>query len=319
MIEELIKKERESLDYFFDHVDVAALQEVFNTLNSCKGVIIMTGIGKSGLIAKKIAATMTSTNTRAIYLSPVDALHGDIGIVSQNDVFLFFSKSGESDELLNLVPALRNKGVKMIAVVCNPTSRLAKACDSIVTLPMKHELCPHDMAPTISTTVQMIFGDLMAVALMMEHRFSLDDFALNHPAGRIGKRITMKVRDLMITNEGIPLSRPQDKLVDTLVELSNKRCGCVLIVDDKKALLGIFTDGDLRRTLQSNGPEALNSTMETVMTSNPRHIAPDVLATEALKVMEGSGKSEVAVLPVLENGATVVGVIKLHDIIQSGI
>lgn len=319
MLKELLDNEREYLNYFFDTVDLSALEKAFEVLEACQGVIVLTGVGKSGLIAKKIAATMTSTNTRAIYLSPTNALHGDLGIVKAQDVFVFLSKSGESDELLNLIPSLRNKGVALMAVVANPKSRLARACDHVVLLPVKHELCPYDMAPTTSTVTQMIFGDVMAMALMRLRKFSLDDFALNHPAGRIGKRIVMKVKDLMIKDERIPTCAPSTLLVDTLVELSNKRCGCVLIIDDEGKLLGIFTDGDLRRSLQKTGPSALHESMENLMNKTPRSIHPDALATEAVKVMENSLKNEVTVLPVIDGDRKVMGLIKLHDIIQTGI
>jgi arabinose-5-phosphate isomerase len=319
MLKELFENTQQHLDYFFKNIDMQELEEVFDILRSRPGMIILTGVGKSGLVAKKIAATMTSTNTRAIYLSPINALHGDLGIVTDRDVFVFISKSGESEELLSLIPSLRNKGVKLIAVVSNPKSRLAKACDKVINLPVEKELCPFNMAPTISTTVQMIFGDVITIGLMRLKNFSLEDYALNHPAGRIGKRITVKVKDLMITGEKIPHCKPNDKLVDTLVELSNKRCGCVLIIDEARKLMGIFTDGDLRRTLQDKGSNSLDEPIETVMTKTPRHISPDVLATEAIKIMENSLSNEVTVLPVLNDEKQVIGVIKLHDIIQTGI
>jgi len=319
VLKELFTKNKEGIDFFFENVDLQQAETVFSVLQSCRGLIIITGVGKSGLVAKKMAATMTSTNTRAIYLSPVDALHGDLGIVSDSDVFVFLSKSGESDELLNLLPALRNKGVTLVGVVSNKKSRLAKACDHVIELPIKSELCPFDLAPTTSTTVQMIFGDIMAIGLMRKRNFSQDDFALNHPAGRIGKRITLKVRDLMLSEADIPLCKESDRLVDTLVELSNKRCGCVLIVNDNKLLLGIFTDGDLRRTLQENGAKALEMNMGEVMTKSPKTISSEELAVKALAVMEGFQKMEVTVLPVLDDEKKLVGLIKLHDIIQTGI
>lgn len=319
MLKELLKNTHQYINYFFEHIDVSEFEDVFNTIKNCQGMIVLTGVGKSGLVAKKIAATMTSTNTRAIYLSPVNAMHGDLGVVTERDVFIFLSKSGESDELLTLIPSLKNKGVKMIAVVSNKNSRLAKACNKTLHLPLEKELCPFNMAPTTSTTIQMIFGDVISVALMQLNRFSLDDYALNHPAGSIGKRITVKVRDLMIVGDSIPKCHQDDRLVDQLVELSNKRCGCILIVDNQHHLQGIFTDGDLRRALQKNGPEALHLSMKNLMCTNPRTITPNILATEAVKVMENGLKNEVTALPVINDEMQVVGVIKLHDIVQSGI
>lgn len=318
MIKKIFDSERQYLNFFFDNVDIKKMEEVLEILKSCKGAIVLTGVGKSGLIAKKIAATMTSTNTRALFLSPINALHGDIGIVTPDDIFVFLSKTGESDELFSLIPSLRNKKVKLIAVVSNVNSRLAKVCDVVVHLPLEKEICPFDIAPTTSTTIQMIFGDVMAMALMKAKNFTIDDFAVNHPAGRIGKRITVKVRDLMIRGNEIPICKKEDTLVDTLVELSNKRCGCVLIVDKNNKLEGIFTDGDLRRALQKRGSEALSSSMESIMVRSPRLTKPEALVVEALKTMEGTS-SEVTTLPVVDDDNTVVGIIKLHDIVQSGI
>lgn len=319
MLKDLFDQERNYINYFFDHLDLNQMNAFFDLLKNCTGMIVFTGVGKSGLIAKKIAATMTSTNSRAIFLSPINALHGDLGIIKGEDVFVFLSKSGESDELLNLIPSLRNKGVVLVAVVSNPNSRLAKACNLCIHLPLIRELCPYDLAPTTSTTIQMIFGDVMAIALMKLHNLSLDEYALNHPAGSIGKKITLKVSDLMLTDQQIPFCHPEDILYDALVELSNKRCGCVLVVDDYYHLLGIFTDGDLRRNLQEMGSSVLYKRMNEIMNRKPRTVMPNVLATVALKKMENSLRSEVTVLPVIDEEHIVLGLIKLHDIIQTGI
>lgn len=319
MLKELFKKEREALNHFFDHLDLEATEQLFQLLKECKGLIILTGIGKSGLIAEKIALTMTSTGSRAFFLSPSTALHGDIGMVSRDDIFLMFSKSGESDELLQMVPFLRNKGVRLIAIVNNQESRLAKACDLKVVLPLEEELCPYNLAPTTSTVIQMIFGDVLAIALMKHKNFSLLEFAMNHPAGRIGRRLTLRVKDLMLTGSSVPVCSPRHKLVETLVELSNKRCGCVLIVDEDQMLQGIFTDGDLRRGLQERGPGALDATMEELMTQSPRYIQSEEMASHALNIMEADQKHPVTVLPVVDDSRKVVGLIKMHDIVQSGL
>lgn len=319
IIQELIEKEREALNHFFDQVDLKEIEKLLKLLHDCQGLIFVTGVGKSGLVAEKIAMTMTSTGSRAFYLSPYGALHGDIGMVSDQDVFVMLSKSGESEELLNLVPYIRNKGAKMVAVVMNPASRLAKACDSVVLLPLEKELCPYDLAPTTSTVIQMIVGDLLAIGLMRLKEISVDEYAMNHPAGRIGRRIFTKVKDLMITGQGIPLSRPADRLVEVLVELSNKRCGCVLITDAEQRLLGIFTDGDLRRALQNHGPVALEMAMGELMTPTPRSIGVADLAWTALQKMEADQKHPIMVLAVLNDQKQVVGIIKMHDIVQSGL
>lgn len=319
MLKEFVNKQRESVNEFFDHLDIPKTEELVNVLLDCKGIIFLTGVGKSGIIANKIAATMVSTGTRAIYLSPTDAVHGDMGMVTDQDVFILLSKSGESDELLSLLPAIRNKGSKMIALVCNPKSRLAMACHYFVNLPFNCELCPFDLAPTTSTTIQLLFGDLLAIELMHKKQFSKDEFVQNHPAGRIGKRLTMRVKDLMITGTSIPICSPQDKLVNVLVDLSNKKCGCVLIVDEHKKLQGIFTDGDLRRSLQTNGAAVLERPLSNLMTTTPKKIDQDMLAWEAMKYMEADQSRPIMVLPVIDKEQVVVGLVKMHDIVQSGL
>jgi arabinose-5-phosphate isomerase len=319
MLSELLKKGRESLNDFFDQFEIQEMESLINMiLENDHGMVFFTGVGKSGLIAKKIAQTMTSTGTKSLYISPLDALHGDIGIVKSQDIFFLLSKSGESDELLNLLPILRSKNVKTIAIVSNVKSRLAKACDIKIHLPCKHELCPFDMAPTISTTIQMIFGDILAIGLMKQRNFSQDQFAENHPAGRIGKRINLKVKDLMVQGASLPLCRAEDKMADVLVELSNKCSGCILVVNDDHHLEGIFTDGDLRRSLQNFGPEVLQKPMHELMTVSPKFIAHDTLALHAMQIMENDQKKAITVLPVLD-AKKVIGLIRLHDILQSGI
>lgn len=319
MLKDLLDKERESLDYFFDNFDFTAAEQLLTLLNECIGKIILTGVGKSGYIAEKIAATLISTGSRAYFLSPTNAFHGDLGIIHEGDMIIMLSKSGESDELLHLVPFMRNKGVKTIAVVNQPDSRLAKASEHTIVLPVGKELCPFNLAPTTSSVVQMIFGDLITVALMTHKNFTLADYALNHPSGRIGRRLVLRVRDLMLTGKEIPLTGPKAKLVDSLVELSDKRCGCILITDDEGVLLGIFTDGDLRRALQKHGSAALEKTMDQLMTLNPRRILPTILASEALVTMEADQKRPITVLAVVNESNKVLGLIKMHDIIQSGI
>lgn len=319
MLKKLLEKERSSLNKFFDSLDIEAAEGFLRLLKECKGLIILTGVGKSGLVAEKIAVTLTSTGSRAFFLSPSNALHGDIGIVSKDDVFIMISKSGESDELLQMVPSLRNKGVKLVAMVNRPNSRLEKACDHCIVLPFKEELCPYDMVPTTSTVIQMLFGDVVAIALMMQKNFSLADFAMNHPAGKIGRTLTLRVQDLMLTGKDIPTALPEAKLVDSLVELSNKRCGCVLITDQHRHLLGIFTDGDLRRALQQHGPKALEQSMRELMTNTPRRIDSGEMASNALALMEADQKHPITALPVIDAGQQVVGIIRMHDIVQSGL
>lgn len=318
MLKELFQEQKKHIEHFFDHIDLVATEKLVQAMLNCSGVVIFSGIGKSGLVGKKIAVTMTSTGTKSLYLSPGNALHGDIGIVSNKDLFIFLSKSGESDELLNLIPFLRNRGVQIGALISDPKSRLAQSCDYPVLLPLARELCPFGLAPTTSSAIQLIFGDILAVAIMRHKNFQMDQYRLNHPAGRIGRRMILKVKDLMLTSKEIPFCRPNDKLVDVLVELSNKRCGCLLVVDEQHRLLGIFTDGDLRRALLKYGPDALHLFVEKLMTMEPRFTLPDTLAYEAMQKMEENQNKPITVLPVLQEGK-VLGLIKLHDILQSGI
>ncbi|MBT3394645.1 MAG: KpsF/GutQ family sugar-phosphate isomerase [Waddliaceae bacterium] len=317
MLKELFKKQQQYINAFFDKLDHKKAHEIFDAFLACKGTIFFAGVGKSGFIANKIATTMTSTGTKALCLSPTDALHGDIGIVKEEDVFVLISKSGETEELLNLVPYIRNKGAYVIAFVSRENSRLEKACDKSIYLPLEKELCPFDLVPATSAAIQLIFGDVLAVALMHAKNFSLDEYARNHPLGRIGKRITMRVRDLMLHGDKIPICSPEDKLFDVLVELSNKQCGCVVVTKEEK-ICGIFTDGDLRRSLQEKGGDVLNVPMKDLMMENPRSIEAGKLAAEAMHVMEDDQKHPIMVLPVTE-GDKLVGVIKMHDIVQSGL
>ncbi len=315
----LFNEGRSLLNDFFERLNMEEATQLLSVLKECRGMILVTGVGKSGFVAEKFAMTLTSTGTRALYVSPMNALHGDIGIATKDDVFVMMSKSGETSELLQLVPFLRHKGVKLVSIVSCPNSRLSKVSDLSITLPLAKELCPFDLVPTTSVISQMIFGDVLAIALMNERGFSLDDYAKNHPAGRIGRRLICRVKDLMLVESDIPLALGDDKLFNTLVELSNKKCGCVLVVDKEKRLLGIFTDGDLRRSLQKYGPNALQMTLEGLMSKEPRCIEASVLATEALAIMEGDAKRPISVLAVVSDERKVVGIIRLHDILQEGI
>lgn len=319
MLKELIDKQRHYTNHFFESFNLEEVEKLVEILMYSKGIIFFSGVGKSGMIAKKIAFTMASTGTRAIYLSPIDAMHGDIGMVSENDVFIILSKSGESDELLQLAPAIRNKGATAVAVVCNEKSRLSLLCDYTFRLPFQAELCPFDMAPTMSTTYQLLFGDLLTVALMRHKEFSLSEYALNHPSGRIGKRMTFKVQDVMLTGSRIPLCHPENRIGHLLVELTNKRCGCLLIVDAQRKLLGIFTDGDLRRSLQKHGGSVLDIPVGELMTSKVKTISPHTLAWDAMKKMEADAQQRLSSLAVIDEEDKVIGLVHLHDIIQMGL
>ncbi|GAB4187233.1 MAG: KpsF/GutQ family sugar-phosphate isomerase [Simkaniaceae bacterium] len=318
MLEELFHQQKDYINHFFSSVDLQKAEKILSIFLQCQGTILFTGVGKSGIIAEKLAMTLISTGTKSLYLPAMNALHGDIGILSEKDLFIFLSKSGESEELLQLLPAVRNRGAKTIAFVSKMPCRLAQLTDEFMHLPLKRELCPFDLAPTTSATLQLIFGDILAVALMKKKQFSLNEYALNHPAGSIGKKITLKVQDLMLKGEELPLCSLEDTLAQALVVLSNKRCGCVLAVDKEKKFQGIFTDGDLRRAIQSAPEGLLQKKMSSLITKSFISIEKQKMAIDAMKTMQKDPKKWVKELPVLENGK-IIGLIRMHDIVQSGI
>lgn len=315
-LQELLQQQRQYVNHFFEHLHLPRVEEVLEACLQCRGFLVLTGVGKSGIIAEKIAMTLISLGTRALFLPSINFLHGDIGALSPEDIVLMLSKSGETRELLELVPYIRDRGTKIISLVSEGESRLAKASDLFVELPVEKELCPFDLAPTTSTTVQLLFGDLLAIALMQEKKFGLEAYASNHPAGAIGKRITLRVEELMKKGNELPLCHLEDRLIDLLVELTNKRLGCLLVVGHDEQLKGIFTDGDLRRALQQSGGEVLNQKMKDLMHTNPIQVAPQDLLYDAVKKMQGA--RYVMMAPVTDQGR-VVGLIHMHDIVQAGI
>lgn len=315
MLKSIFQEQQKYINHFFESVDSVQAEKVLKKILGCMGVVIFSGVGKSGHIAEKIAATFSSTGTRSIFLDPAKALHGDIGLVSTQDLFIFFSKSGHSRELIELLPHVQKRGAFTIAVVSMAQSKLAKMADLTMVLPIQREICPHDLAPTTSTAAQLIFGDCLAVAVMRAKKFSLSDFAANHPAGSLGRKISFQVADLMLKGDAIPRCKPDNILLDVLHELSTKRCGCLLIADEQNRLHGIFTDGDLRRSIEANGPAALSMPLSKLMTPLPKCIAPDKLAFEAVQTMEEDPGRLITVLPVLD-GEKVVGLIRMHDILQ---
>ncbi|MDP1608725.1 MAG: KpsF/GutQ family sugar-phosphate isomerase [Chlamydiales bacterium] len=315
MLASLFGSQRQYINAFFDELDLEETDKILQSLLACKGALVFTGVGKSGHIAQKIAATLVSTGTKAYFLSPAGALHGDIGCLSCQDVLIALSKSGSSKELLDLLPYVRKKGTKTIAVVSRAHSELAGLCDESIILPVVQELCPYNLVPTTSAAVQLIFGDCLAIALMKAKEFGLDELALNHPAGLLGRKITLKVADVMLTGERIPLCFTDDLLIDMLHELSSKRCGCLIVVDRKREIQGIFTDGDLRRALEQKKQQVLELQIGQLMTPRPKTIAPNVFIGEAMKRMEADVNCLITVLPVVE-GSQVVGLLRMHDILQ---
>ncbi len=318
MLKSLFENQRHHLEYFFDHLDLAEAESVLDLCLRTKGLLILTGVGKSGIVAEKIAMTLVSTGTKSIFLSPINFLHGDFGIVSDEDCVILLSKSGETQEILDLIPFIKKKKTPLIALVSNRRSRLAREADTVMILPVVKELCPFDLAPTISTEVQLLVGDVLAMALMQKKEIPLSVYGENHPSGTIGKMATIRVEDIMIHVNKLPLCFLSNKLEEALSVFSEKNLGCLLVIDEDKRFQGIFTEGDLRRSLQSLGALVMQKDLKTLMTQTPLTIEKTTLAWEALKLMQKNPKKWITMLPVLEQ-KKLVGLIRMHDIIHAGI
>lgn len=309
----LLSQQRSSLNFYFDHLNEAEVEKVLQLALECKGALVWTGAGKSGIIAEKVSKTLTSVGCRSQYLPAMDLLHGDIGGLGPDDQLYIFSKSGETRELLELIPHARKKGSKIVAIVSEPNSALAGQADLVVHLPVEKELCPFDLAPTISTATQLLFGDLLAMTWMREKGTSIEDYAENHPLGAIGRKITHTVADLMLKGEALPICQMGDRLIDVMEKLTSKRCGCLLAVSDEIELDGIFTDGDLRRALQKDGAHAMEKKVGDYLNRDPIVVQPDLLAHTALLKMQS--KRYVMTAPVISEGK-LVGLIRMHDIVH---
>ena len=295
------------------------VERALEILKNCSGKVVLAGVGKSGNIAEKIAATLTSTGTTAIYLHPSDALHGGLGIVSSEDVFVALSNSGETDELLSMLPYLKHRRVPVIAIIGNTSSTLARSADALLDASVEREACPLNLAPTTSTTVALAIGDALAMTLMQVKGLTVDDFALNHPAGRIGKRLIIKVSDLMHGGEGNPTIGEDAAWLEVIAAITRGGLGAVNVVDHEGHLLGIITDGDLRRTFQRiNLSELETLSSGSIMTREPVIASPEMLAYEALRLMEDRPR-QISVLPVVNGERVCVGLVRLHDIVRSGL
>jgi arabinose-5-phosphate isomerase len=301
---------------------IASLQSMVNddferavkAVFGMKGRLVVSGIGKSALIAQKMVATLNSTGTPSIFLHAADAIHGDLGMVQQEDVVMIISKSGESPEIKVLVPLIRHFGNTLIAMVGNIESYLARQSDIVLNTTVSQEACPNNLAPTTSTTAQLVMGDALAVVLMEMKGFTPEDFARFHPGGTLGKKLYLHVSDLYVNNEK-PEVLPTASLKEVIMEISKKRLGTTAVVDGNKQLLGIITDGDLRRMLEKNIP--LNSvTAKEIMTVQPKTISAEALAVEALDRMR---QFDITQLVVVANETQYLGIIHLHDLIREGL
>ncbi len=284
-----------------------------NIILSCEGRVIVSGMGKSGHIARKIASTLSSTGTPAYFVHPAEASHGDLGMITADDVFIALSYSGESEELLTIVPAIKRQGARLISLTGNPQSSLGLAADAHLNAAVDKEACPMGLAPTASTTAALALGDALAVALLDAKGFGEEDFARSHPGGNLGRRLLTHVRDIMHSGEGIPAVSHEALLSDAVLEMSRKRLGMTAIVDDVQRVLGIYTDGDLRRTLEKH-LDFTTTLVSTVMSRNPRTIAPDALAAEVVRVMEQCNINQMLVV---DANNKLVGALNVHDLLRA--
>jgi len=318
---DLLRAEAEAIGKAASRLQAEDVDRAIGILSDCKGKIVLLGVGKSGIIAQKIAATMTSTGTVAIYLHPSDALHGGLGIVTSADVVLMLSNSGESDELLQLLPFAKRRGVPIVAIVGNVKATLALGADAMLDASVDEEACPLNLAPTTSTTVALAIGDALAMTLMRAKGLTEDDFASNHPAGQLGKRLTLRVADLMHGGSQNPTIPMDSSWMDIVSAITRFGLGAVNVIDHDGRLAGIITDGDLRRSLQRINSAELafaNITCDDLMTRNPIVTNPEMLAFDALRLMEDR-PSQINVLPVVDGERLCVGLIRLHDIVRSGL
>lgn len=294
-----------------------AFIEALDVMDRCKGRVVVTGIGKSGHIARKLAATLASTGTPAQFVHPGEANHGDLGMIVPEDVVLALSNSGETVELSGMVAHSRRHDVPLIAITSNPKSALASNADVVLLLPKAKEACPMGLAPTTSTTAMLALGDALAVALLERKGFSADDFHRLHPGGRLGRQL-LKVADIMHTGDAIPQVDGNEIMSEALLEMTQKSFGCVGVLDERGALAGVITDGDLRRHLQPNSENAsfLALKAKEVMTPDPKSIRPKALAVEALRIMNANA---ITSLFVIDDNAQLVGLIHVHDCLREGL
>ncbi len=282
----------------------------------CKGRVVVTGIGKSGIIGRKISATMASTGTPSFFLHPAEGSHGDLGMVVKGDAVMAISNSGETVEILSLLPVIKRLAIPLIALAGNPSSTLAKRSDVVLDVSVREEASSLAMAPTASTTAALAMGDALAVALLEMKGFSEEDFALLHPGGTVGKRLLLKVEDLMHVGNEMPLVTLEITMKDIILEISSKRLGITTVVDDQGHLQGVITDGDLRRILERYGRSFFELEAGQVMTKNPKTISGNALAARALQVME---KHSITALVVSSEEGKPTGIIHLHDLLKAGI
>ncbi len=315
LAKDVLKIEADSILKLIDRIG-DNFDKAIELLYSCKGRVIITGMGKSGLIGKKIAATLSSTGTPSYFLHPAESTHGDSGIITRDDVIIAISNSGETQELLNLLPLIKRFGVPMIGMTGNMNSTLAKASDVVLDIAVEREACPLNKAPTASTTATLAMGDALAVCLLEKRGFSEEDFLIFHPSGALGKGFLYHVKDLMLSDpEKLPIVHENDTFTSVIETISKFKLGMAMIVDNSGKLAGVLTDGDIRRTLIKY-PDTVSLLIKDVMTVNPKRISGDEYAASALHLME---KYSITALAVVDSSDKPIGVIHIHDILKAGV
>jgi arabinose-5-phosphate isomerase len=317
---EVLQLEAAGISSLMDRLDDRFVQAV-ELLYNCRGKVVVTGLGKSGLICRKIAATFASTGTPSFFLHAGDANHGDMGMIVEGDVVLAVSNSGETEEILTLIPTLKRLGVKLIAMTGNHDSTLSRAADVSLDAGVKEEACPLGLSPTASTTAALALGDALAVILLEKKGFKEEDFALRHPGGILGRKLLLRVEALMHRGADIPLVQEETPMKEAILVITSKRLGITGVTDKRGELIGVITDGDLRRGLQAHGDGILNKQAKEIMTLKPRSIEKDVLASQALAMMEQNLPRPITSLFVMEKPAdrTPIGILHLHDLLKAGI
>ena len=312
--------EAQGIVSLIDRLDESFVRAV-ELLYECRGKVVVTGMGKSGLICRKIAATLSSTGTPSFFLHAGDANHGDMGMIMEGDVVLAVSNSGETEEVLRLIPILKRLGVKLITMTGNHGSSLSRAADVVLDASVKEEACPLGLSPTASTTAALALGDALAVCLLEKKGFKEEDFALRHPGGTLGRKLLLRVEDLMHRDADVPLVREETSMREAILVITSKRLGVTGVTDKRGNLIGVITDGDLRRGLQAHGDGILGKSAAEVMVLKPRSIEKDALASQALARMEENMPRPITSLFVVERpGDTVpIGILHIHDLLKAGI
>jgi arabinose-5-phosphate isomerase len=311
---EVIRIEADAVNALENRIDENFARAV-EIIKACKGRVVVSGMGKSGIIARKIVATLNSTGTPSLFLHPSDAVHGDLGMVRKEDVVICISKSGNTVELQQLCPLFKRIDVPIISFLGSLNSELAKASDIVLDVSVKEEACPYDLAPTSSTTATLVLGDALAMALLQQRNFTEEEFALYHPGGNLGKRLLLRVEELMVSGDAVPKVKRNVPVRDAILEMTSKRLGATCVIDDNNILAGIITDGDLRRVLQRT-TDVTNLSAEVVMTKHPKTIMKGALAAVALQEMEAHNISQ---LIIVDEQNHPIGMVHLHELVKAGI